>query len=63
MLETVLAFVIGLIARIVQDAISDHRQRAEAKERENANARMLEAGADRPRGRDELVGRLRDGAF
>lgn len=63
MIESLLAFLIGLIARIAQDALNDHRQRAEAKERENANVRMLEAGTDRPRGRDELVGRLRDGAF
>lgn len=63
MLESVLAFLIGLVARIVQDAISDWRAQAEARERENANARMLEAGADRPRSRDELAGRLRDGTF
>lgn len=63
MVETILAFVIGLIARLVQDAISDWRQQAETKERENANARMLEAGTDRPRDRADLSDRMRDGTF
>lgn len=63
MVESVLAFLIGRVAQIVQDVLKDWRQRAEIKERENANSRMLEAGTDRPRGRDELVGRMRDGSF
>lgn len=63
MVESLLAFLIGLIARIAQDAIVNYRRQLAERQKEEANVRMLEAGADRPRSRDDLAGRMHDGTF
>lgn len=63
MIEGVAAFLVGLLARIAQDFITDYRRQLDAKWQGEVNDRMLEAGTDRPRDRDELVGRMRDGSF
>lgn len=57
-----LLFTIG--ARRTGEKAGRAAERLESLERTNdANRRMLEAGADRPRDRDDLADRLRDGRF
>lgn len=59
---TILLFIIG--ARRTGEKAGRAAERLEQKERTNdAQRRMLEAGADRPRDRDDLVDRLRKGGF
>lgn len=58
----ILMFIIG--ARRTGEKAGRAAERLESLERTNdANRRMLEAGADRPRDRDDLADRLRDGRF
>lgn len=63
MIEGIAAFLIGLLARIAQDFITDYRRQIAEKRQGEVNDRMLEAGTDRARGRDDLAGRMRDGSF
>ncbi len=63
MIEGIAAFLIGLLARIAQDFITDYRRQIADQRQGEVNDRMLEAGTDRPRDRGELVGRMRDGSF
>lgn len=58
----ILLFIIG--ARRTGEKAGRAAERLESLERTNdAHRRMLEAGADRPRDRDDLADRLRDGRF
>ncbi|MFT3690852.1 hypothetical protein [Paenirhodobacter sp.] len=58
----ILLFILG--ARRTGEKAGRAAERLETLERTNdANRRMLEAGADRPRDRDDLVERLRKGGF
>ncbi|WP_131798365.1 hypothetical protein [Devosia elaeis] len=63
MIEGIVAFLVGLLARIAQDFITDYRRARADEWQGEVNDRMLEAGTDRPRDRGELVGRMRDGTF
>ncbi|MCK9514206.1 MAG: hypothetical protein M0R28_23665 [Pigmentiphaga sp.] len=63
MIEAIIAFLVGLVARFAQDFIADYRRQAADKWQGEVNDRMLEAGTDRPRDRGELAGRMRDGSF
>lgn len=55
-------FILG--ARRTGEKAGRAAERLESLERTNdANRRMLEAGADRPRDRDDLTDRMRDGRF
>lgn len=58
----ILLFIIG--ARRTGEKAGRAAERLEQTERTNdAQRRMLEAGADRPRDRDDLVERMRKGDF
>lgn len=58
----ILLFIFG--ARRTGEKAGRAAERLENTERTNdALRRMLEAGADRPRGRDDIVERLREGGF
>jgi hypothetical protein len=58
----ILLFILG--ARRTGEKVGRAAERLENIERTNdALRRMLEAGADRPRDRDDLVQRLREGGF
>lgn len=58
----ILLFILG--ARRSGEKAGRAVERLDNLERTNdARQRMLEAGADRPRDRDDLVGRLREGGF
>ena len=58
----ILLFILG--ARRTGEQAGRAAERFEITERTNdALRRMLEAGADRPRDRDDLVERLREGGF
>lgn len=58
----ILLFILG--ARRSGEKAWRAAERLDNLERTNdARQRMLEAGADRPRDRDDLVGRLREGGF
>ncbi|MBB4316230.1 hypothetical protein [Roseospira marina] len=66
--RVVLAVGAALLALIWirRDAVQDARRDARAqarKEAADAHARMLDAAGDRPRDRDTLARRLRDGRF
>ena len=55
-------FILG--ARRTGEKAGRAAERIDNMERTNdAQRRMLEAGADRPRNRDDLVDRLREGGF
>lgn len=58
----ILLFILG--ARRTGEKAGRAAERIDNMERTNdAQRRMLEAGADRPRNRDDLVDRLREGGF
>ncbi|WP_415392483.1 hypothetical protein [Paracoccus sp. SJTW-4] len=58
----ILLFILG--ARRSGERAGRAAERLENLERTNdAHRRMLEAGADRPRDRDDLLDRLREGRF
>lgn len=58
----ILLFILG--ARRTGEKAGRAAERLEHTERTNdALRRMLESGADRPRDRDDLVDRMRDGDF
>jgi len=59
---TIVLFLLSI--RRVGERVGRMAERLEGKERANEiQRRMLEAAARRPRDRDELVDRLRDGGF
>jgi len=58
--------VLGALWWMRRDAARDARREAGAEQLEvtkDAQARMLEAGADRPRDRQSVSDRMRDGRF
>jgi hypothetical protein len=62
LVATIALFILG--ARRAGETAGRAAERLENLERTNdAHRRMLEAGADRPRDRDDLVERLRKGDF
>ncbi|WCR11486.1 hypothetical protein JHW45_03595 [Paracoccus stylophorae] len=62
LIGTVLLFLLNL--RRAGETAGRHAERLQQMERQNdIQRRMLEASSNRPRGRDELADRLRDGRF
>ncbi|MEZ5726368.1 MAG: hypothetical protein R3E47_15015 [Paracoccaceae bacterium] len=62
LIGAVLLFLLNL--RRAGETAGRHAERLKQMERQNdIQRRMLEAASDRPRNRDELADRLRDGRF